>query len=227
MSPRKPVISNLFGQSPVRPLQAHMRAVLECAREVPKLLEAVSAQDQGQVAAIKEVVFEREQEADRIKNEMRNHLPRSLFMPVDRRDLLEVLQMQDSIADTAQDIAGLLVERPMEVPESLKEPLLAMSKRCIDACEYSAKIIEELDELLAMGFGGREASRVEEMVVELNKIEDETDVLGLKLARILFEHEDNIKPVSVMMWYRLIEWVGDLADYAEKVGDRLRLLIAR
>jgi uncharacterized protein Yka (UPF0111/DUF47 family) len=29
------------------------------------------------------------------------------------------------------------------------------------------------------------------------------------------------------MWYQLIQWVGDLADYAEKVGDRLRLMIAR
>jgi uncharacterized protein Yka (UPF0111/DUF47 family) len=47
------------------------------------------------------------------------------------------------------------------------------------------------------------------------------------LARALFEHEDEMKPVSVMMWYQLIEWIGDLADYAEKVGDRLRLLIAK
>ena len=91
----------------------------------------------------------------------------------------------------------------------------------------SAKIIEELDELLAMGFRGREASKVEEMVGELNRIEDETDELGIELSRRLFQHEDEIKPVSVIMWYQLIEWVGDLADYAEKVGDRLRLLIAR
>jgi uncharacterized protein len=81
--------------------------------------------------------------------------------------------------------------------------------------------------LLAMGFRGREANRVEEMVDQLNKLEDETDELGLELTRRLFQHEDEIKPVSVMMWYQLIQWVGDLADYAEKVGDRLRLLIAR
>jgi predicted phosphate transport protein (TIGR00153 family) len=115
----------------------------------------------------------------------------------------------------------------MEVPEPLKEPLLVLTRRCVDTCEYAGKIIEELDELLETGFGGKEAGRVEEMVSELNIIEDETDELGLKLAHILFEHEDSIKPVSVIMWYRLIEWVGDLADYAEKVGDRLRLLIAR
>jgi hypothetical protein len=204
-----------------------MRVVLECAREVPALFEALSAGDQAAVAATKERIFERERAADEIKNELRIHLPKSLFMPVDRRDLLEVLQMQDSIADTAQDIAGLLVERPMEVPEPLKEPLLVLTRRCVDTCEYAGKIIEELDELLETGFGGKEAGRVEEMVSELNIIEDETDELGLKLAHILFEHEDSIKPVSVIMWYRLIEWVGDLADYAEKVGDRLRLLIAR
>ena len=88
-------------------------------------------------------------------------------------------------------------------------------------------VIAELDELLAMGFRGREVDKVDGMLNELNEIEDETDELGIELARALFEHEDEMKPVSVMMWYRLIEWIGDLADYSEKVGDRLRLLIAK
>jgi predicted phosphate transport protein (TIGR00153 family) len=219
--------ANLFGHSPFKALQRHMRVVLDCMREVPPLFEALAAADQEQVQSLKDRIFHLENEADTIKNELRSNLPKSLLMPVDRRDLLEVLQMQDSIADTAQDVAGLLVERPMGVPEFLKEPLLALAGRCVDACEQSGRIIEELDELLAMGFRGREANRVEEMVEELNRIEDETDELGLELTHRLFQHEDELKPVSVMMWYQLIQWVGDLADFAEKVGDRLRLLIAR
>ncbi len=219
--------ANLFGKSPFSALQVHMRVVLECVHEIPALFDALAKGDHEQVAAVKDRIFELEEEADKLKNELRNRLPKSLFMPVDRRDLLEVLQMQDSIADTAQDIAGLLVERPMELPEFMQEPMFALANRCVDVCEMSAKIIEELDELLAMGFRGREATRVEEMVSALNKIEDETDELGVELSRRLFQHEDEIKPVSVMMWYQLIQWVGDLADYAEKVGDRLRLMIAR
>jgi predicted phosphate transport protein (TIGR00153 family) len=218
--------ANLFGKSPFKALQVHMRVALECASEIPPLFEALAAGDQEGVVTIKNKIFEREAAADKIKNDLRGALPKSLFMPVDRRDLLDVLQMQDSIADTAQDIAGLLVERRMEIPVFMKEPMLALARRSIDACEQSAKIIEELDELLAMGFRGREASQVEAMVEALNLIEDDTDELGIELARHLFEHEDELKPVSVMMWYQLIEWVGDLADYAEKVGDRLRLLIA-
>ena len=220
-------LAGLFGKSPFKALQVHMRVVLECAHEIPPLFDALAAGDQERVEATKNKIFEKEAEADKIKNDLRGALPKSLFMPVDRRDLLDVLQMQDSIADTAQDIAGLLVERRMELPDFMKEPMLALARRSIDACNQSAKIIEELDELLAMGFRGREASQVEAMVEKLNLIEDDTDELGIELARHLFEHEDEIKPVSVMMWYQLIEWVGDVADYAEKVGDRLRLLIAR
>ena len=219
--------SKLFGQSPFTALQDHMRVVVECAREVQPLIEALAAGDQEQVIQLKDRIFEREAEADRIKHELRAHLPKSLFMPVDRRDLLEVLLLQDTIANVAQDIAGLLIERKMSIPDFLRDPLIVLTARCVDTVEHAAKVIEELDELLAIGFRGREVDSVDQMLKELNLIEDETDELGIALARALFDHEDELKPVSVMMWYQIIEWVGDLADYAEKVGDHLRLLIAK
>jgi len=217
----------LFGKSPFKALQTHMREVVDCARDVRPLIQALADSDQAEVDKIKSRIFEREAKADEIKNELRLHLPKSLFMPVDRRDLLEILHLQDTIANRAQDIAGLLFERKMTIPPFMQEPLVALTARCIDTCEYSLSVIEELDELLALGFRGREAEKVNDMLKELNDIEDESDELGIALARALFEHEDEMKPVSVMMWYQLIEWIGDLADYAEKVGDRLRLLIAK
>ncbi len=224
---RTTAFTSLFGRSPFKPMQEHIGIVARCAAEVPKLFEALSAGDQEKVNAVKDRIYELEQEADDIKHELRAHLPKSLLLPVDRRDLLEVLDMQDSIADTAQDIAGLLFERPMEVPDGLKDPLLALTRRCVDACDQAVKIIGELDELVETGFRGRESDRVTEMVGELNKIETDTDEMGTELVRRLFAQEDQMKPVSVMFWYELIQWIGDLADYAEKVGNRLRLLLAR
>ncbi len=219
--------ASLFGRSPFKPMQQHMGVVARCAAEIPGLFEALCRGDSAAVHAAKETIFALEEEADGIKNELRAHLPKSLLMPVDRRDLLEVLDMQDSIADTAQDIAGLLVERPMEVPETLKEPLVQLAARCVDACDRAAAIIGEFDELVESGFRGRESDKVSEMVDELSVIEAETDELGMALSRELFAREDEIKPVSVIFWYQLIQWIGDLADYAEKIGNRLRLLMAR
>ena len=224
---RPAALASLFGRSPIKPMQEHIGIVVKCAGEVPALFEALCNDDKDGVIAAKERIFTLEETADDIKNQLRAHLPKSLLLPVDRRDLLEVLDLQDSIADTAQDIAGLLMERPMEVLPELKEPLLALTRRCVDACEQSAKIINELDELVATGFRGPESERVSKMVDELNEIENHTDEMGMALTHKLFALEDQMKPVSVFFWYQLIQWVGDLADYAEKVGNRLRLLMAR
>lgn len=220
-------IASLLGSSPFKPMQAHMKIIRECVSEVPGLFEALVAGNQQEVGDHKDRIFAKEHEADLLKNDLRAHLPKSLFMPVDRRDLLELLELQDNIANTAQDIAGLMVERDMSVPTGMEDSLLAFVQRCVDTCNLAASIIEELDELVEMGFRGREASKVEEMVNKLNEIEDETDQMGMALARTLFSQEDEMKPVSVMFWYQTIQWIGDLADFAEKVGDRMRLLIAR
>ncbi len=219
--------TSLFGRSPFKPMQEHMRTVKKCTAQMPKLFEALCDGDQEKLEAVKDKIFELENEADTIKNELRAHLPKSLFMPVDRRDLLEVLDLQDSIADTAQDIAGLLVERKMEVAKGMREPLLNLIQRTVDACNQATRIIERLDELVETGFRGPDSEAVIEMVEQLNKIESDTDQMGLELTRSLFEHEDDMKPVSVVFWYNLIIMIGELADYSEKVGNRLRLLLAR
>jgi predicted phosphate transport protein (TIGR00153 family) len=204
-----------------------MAVVAECVAEVPALFEALIANDQAGIEKSKDVIFAKEHEADAIKNDLRAHLPKSMFMPVDRRDLLDLLGMQDSIADTAQDIAGLLVERDMQVPPGMADDLRALVARCVDAVNQAGVVIAELDELVETGFGGREAETVAGMIEKLNLIEDDTDKLGMALSKALFAQEDSLKPVAVIFWYELIQWIGDLADYAEKVGDRLRLLIAR
>ncbi|MET0067292.1 MAG: TIGR00153 family protein [Candidatus Thiodiazotropha sp.] len=226
MLPKNPIAS-LLGLSPFKPLQEHMGLITACIAEIPGLFEALIAGDQDGLKAAKEKIFDLEHQADEIENNIRAHLPKSLFMPVDRRDLLELLEMQDSIADTAQDIAGLMMERDMSVPEGMADPLMAFVNRCVDTCNQASTIIEELDELLETGFRGNRASRVEEMVEALSIVEDETDEMGMTLARSLFAQEETMNPVSVMFWYQMIQWIGDLADYAEKVGDRMRLLIAR
>jgi predicted phosphate transport protein (TIGR00153 family) len=208
-------------------MQAHMRMANECVAHVPALFEALIAGDQAEVVKFKELIFAKEQEADDLANELRARLPKSLFMPVDRRDLLELLELQDSMADTAQDIAGLMIERDMTVPEGMEEPLRDLVQRCVDVCDLATNVIEEMDELISAGFGGREAASVFDMVDQINVIEDETDEMGVKLTQVLFAKEDEMKPVSVMFWYQMIQWIGDMADYAEKVGDRMRLLIAR
>ena len=219
-------IAGLFGKSPFKPTQKHVEAVAQCAAEVVPLFEALLAGDGDEVAAHKDRIFELENEADEIKNQIRAHLPKSLFMPIDRRDLLDLLHAQDSIADTAQDVAGLVTIRELEVPEVFRELLPAYVRRNADAVKQCKELIGLLDELLEMGFRGRQVEEVEKKVERLSEIESETDDQGMELTRLLYENEEGMSAGTFFLWYELFHKMGDIADYAEDVGDRLRLLVA-
>ena len=219
------LMAGLFGKSPIRPMQQHMKASVACAKEVLALFEAMAAGEAGDLVARRAEVDRLEHEADRIKNEIRSHLPKRLMLAIERRDMLEILDYQDSIADRAQDIAELIEIRSMTVPEALAEPMLELVRRAIDACEAAERIINELDELLETGFRGREVGRVEEMIDELARLESETDELAERAQRKLFSLEPELG-VGVVFWNQIIGWIANLADNAERVGNRLRLLIA-
>jgi predicted phosphate transport protein (TIGR00153 family) len=219
------IIGSLFGRSPIKPMQQHMKAAVSCAREIVPFVEAMASGDREAMSRLRRRVDDLEHAADEIKHEIRAHLPKRLFMPVERRDMLEILDRQDSIADVAQDIAELAEIRGMIAPEPLREPLLELTRRVIVTCEQSEKIIDELDELIETGFGPHEVAKVETMIDELNGLESETDALAEKCTRVLFAIEDDLG-VGAWFWYQIISWIADMADYAEKVGNRLRLLIA-
>ena len=222
-----PPLSALFARSPFKPMRQHMAVVHDCVGLVPGLFDALIDGDAAALLAAREAIDAKESEADAIKNDVRLHLPKSLFLPVDRRDLLAILEVQDSIADVSQDIAGLLTQRELKVLESMREGLRELVLRCVEACGQARAIIDELDELIETGFRGPEAARVEAMIAQFNQTETETDALVTRLLQTLFQHEQTMDPVSVMLWYQLIQWIGNLADNAEKVGERLLLLIAR
>lgn len=217
----------LFGKSPIRPLQEHMKQVYACVGLLQPLFEAVMADDAKEVVRVQEQIRQLEHDADDKKKALRHDLPTGLFMPVDRRDLLDVLMMQDNMANQAKDIAGLIVGRQMRLPPTTRELFTEYVARVIDASAQALSIINELDELVETGFRGIEVERVQGMIAELNKIESETDRLQVELRTILFGLEDDLRPTDVMFTYQLIEGVGQVADYAQRVGSRLQLLLSR
>lgn len=225
MSPLSPML-NMFGQSPIRPVQLHMKKAYECAKALRPFFEAVFKNDWGLAEKQHLHIMTLEKEADNLKKDIRLHLPKSLFLPVPRNDLLEMLWMQDQIPNKAKDIAGLVLGRQMVFPPVIIDPFYELLNRCLDACSQAEKAIQELDELLETGFRGAEAELVEEMITELDKIERATDDLQIGIRQTIFGIEKELYPVDVIFLYRVVEWTGDLADNAHNVGGQLELLLA-
>jgi predicted phosphate transport protein (TIGR00153 family) len=219
--------ANLLRQSPFKPVQQHMRVVSRCVEKIPALFDAMIKKDQAQIDALAVKIGDLESEADSIKNEFRIHMPKRVLFAVARRDLLALIQQQDIMADTAEKIGQIVTQRVMEVPDSIEEHLLNLVQRTVDICSRAAAMIEQLDELLAVGFGGKQSDLVSEMITNVKRDEHNIDVLIRDLNRTLFSIEDQLNPVSVMFWYKLIDLIGEISNQAENMGDRLMLFIAR
>jgi uncharacterized protein len=220
-------LGNLFGRSPIGPIQEHMQVADEAAQLLCDLFQAAFAQDWDRARELHKEITQAEKAADKLKQSVRRHLPKSLFLPVPRSDLLLLVSIQDAVANTAKDISVLVMGRNMIFPEPMQASVLEFVSACTAASHQALKAIQELDELLEVGFTGREVKRVETMLKELDKLERRTDKLAVSLRRKLFKMESELPPVDVMFYYRVLSLLGTLADEAETVGDRLQILMAK
>ncbi len=217
----------VFGKSPFKALETHIDIAKSASELLVPFFEAVFDTDWTKAESLRKEISEREREADTIKRELRIQLPKGIFLPVDRADLLELIVQQDKIANKSKDIAGRVIGRELPIPQTLREEFFTYLNRCIDAVRVSAKAINELDELLETGFKGREVEIVEKIISQIDSIEEDTDKMQISLRFSVRQHETELSPIDAMFLYDVIEWVGDLADRAESVGGRLELLLAR
>lgn len=220
-------IFNMFGPSPIRPIEQHMRKTYHCAKQLYPFFEAVMAADWPAATLLKDKIAHIEKEADAIKRELRLHLPTGLFLPVARTDLLELLSAQDRIANKAEDIAGLIVSRKMLIPVALSASFMLFLSRSLDAAKQACHAINELDELLESGFRGSEVKIVEDMIVTLDDIEQDSDEKLAEIRHQIYALEKELPAIDVIFLYKVVQWIGDLADHAQVVGGRLQILIAR
>jgi predicted phosphate transport protein (TIGR00153 family) len=160
-----------------------------------------------------------------VKKDIRSRLPRSLFLPVARGDLLRFLKEQDGIADSAEDLAALVTMRPMSVPDGLKGELKALVNKVLETYEIAMKVSSEIKLLAETSFGGAEAHKVLEMIEEIKVKEWEADIAQMNVAKKLFKMEKEIDPVSIMMWTHVFRELGALANHAENTGDNLATML--
>lgn len=218
-------IARLFGKSPFAPLQTHMNKVTSCMEKLAKILECLTKKETDKIERLVGDLSNLEHEADVTKNDIRNHLPKSIFLPIDRTHFLEILSVQDSIADQAEDIGIMLTLRPLDLIDDFLEDFSTFFLKSCEAFWHSKQIIEEIDELLESSFGGIEAEKVKTMVEETAFKEHEVNLMQRLILKKLFTQGEMIAVPSFFLWFRLIESIGNLATLSEKLANRIRMIL--
>ncbi|MCK4660001.1 MAG: TIGR00153 family protein [Phycisphaerae bacterium] len=216
----------LFKISPFEPLREHLAKAMECVAMVKPMFEALREGDHEKIEALANEVFKAEHQADIIKNEIRQTIPRTFFLPVFRGDLLGYLKLQDDLADSAEDIAVLLTIKRLRWPLPLDEAIFSYINKVLCVCSKTKALSDHLPVLVEQNFDTREVDRAIEKIKAIEKAEWEADRLGHTLAKALFAEEDNIKTTDILLWSKVFGELGQLANHAENIGDRLRRMLA-
>lgn len=218
-------ILNLFGRSPFAPLQKHMEKVSECVHLLPSLFQALEERNYASIELIAAHIGELEHQADLTKNDIRNHLPKSLFLPIDRAQLLEILSTQDRIADKAEDIAVLLTLKQIELPPLFKHEFKDFLNKNISAFNSALLIIKEMHELLESSFGGLEAEKVRTMVEEVSYKEHEVDLVQRQLLKKMFQADSEMGYSTFHLWQKICEAVAAISNLSENLAYRVRMTL--
>ncbi len=218
-------IARLFGKSPFAPLQTHMGRVAACIGELPALFKAFIDQDLDAIEKIAKTISELEHEADLTKNDIRNHLPRSLFLPLDRGAILDILSLQDALADQAEAISMHAGMRQLELLPDMLEDFPLFCKKNMDVFWLARQVIKELEDLLECSFGGIEAEKVKGMVEQIAYLEYETTQIQNRLMKTLYQKGDALPYPAFHLAFTIIQEIGMLSKISEKLGNRVRMLL--
>ncbi|MBM4042924.1 MAG: TIGR00153 family protein [Planctomycetes bacterium] len=221
------LIRELFGKSPFGPLVEHARKVHECVKLVRPLMEACVREDWEAIHRLQDTVTKLEYEADVVKHEIRDHLPRRYFLPVSRPDLDRYLHCQDNIADAAQDFAVVLLIRRTKIHPALVQGFLDFVDQVVLVSETLMGAATELEALAETSFGGAEAESVLKKISGLGEGEWKADRMQRKLSQHIYSLEKELDPITVIFYEKFLQTLSALANAAENTGDMLRTMIVK
>ena len=224
---RAPVQDTFRKKSPFDQLLEHMGKVKECIDLLGDGLIRYYKWDFSDFSEIAKKVSEIEHEADLIKSNIRNHLPKHLFMPVDKGKFMWALREQDKILDHAENLSRMLDMRHTKIPKKLQEIFIDHVKLVMKTVKGMEDAVCNIRDLVETSFVKREREQTKEFIYKVHEWEWKADQKKYDMTKGIYELEKKIDPMDVYHLLKIADWVDDIADHAENVADWLRAMIAK
>jgi predicted phosphate transport protein (TIGR00153 family) len=221
------IIKELFANSLFGPLVEHTKKVHECVEMIRPLMEALVNEDYDEIRRLQDRISKLEYEADTIKHNVRDHLPRRYFMPVDRVDLAGFISSQDNIADKTEDFAVILTLRKTKLHPDVMDKFFDFVDQIFQVTGTLLTAAIELNNLAEASFSGAEAKVVLSLLKGLNEEEWKADRMARSLSKDVYNLEKQLDPITIIFYEKMILTLGAIANEAENAGDMLRTMILK
>lgn len=221
--PRIPILRALH-PSPFEGLLQHASKVKECIDSLGKVIEKYSEGAYEESERLSEEIINLEHEADKIKSKVSQELPIGIFLPVDKKDFLQLLYEQDAILNFAEDAVIWLHMKKTPIPEDIKEGLLDHLNRVLD-CVRTLEVVVTTFADLILHPSREKKKKVDKLIQEVHRKEWEDDRVGRELARKIFS--SSLDFLSIYHLLRFSDLIGSIATHAENAADRISTMLAR
>ena len=220
-------IMDLFAKSPFKPLNEHAEKVKITVLKMDEAVKAYCEGDEKTANDLCPVISALEHDADDAKHAIREHLPSSLIMSVDRTDILSYLKQQDDVANSAEFVAQMLSMKMVKMPAPVKDAILNLNKEVVATVEEHVAASDKVISLLESAFSSKNRAEIQEIINRVDTQKHNVDVLRLKAMKIIYTHESELGATGVYHLIELVKELGWVADHAESSSDRLRIITAR
>ncbi|MFO8050757.1 MAG: TIGR00153 family protein [Thermoplasmatota archaeon] len=224
---RAPIIKTIY-KSPFEGLKCHSHKLDECVGYMGKCVNAYLNCRFDEAERYKKMVSKAEHEADMIKSNIRGHIPKSIFMQVQRSQFHMLLHDSDSILDYAEDVAVLLNMKRTRVPKDIADDISSLTQKVLECVRSYQKVMDALEKLLEVNFKGKRRDQVKDHIKDIHRLEHEADIIEYDISSKLFNLENStLDPISVVHLLKVIDRLGTVADKAENGGDRVRAMMSK
>jgi predicted phosphate transport protein (TIGR00153 family) len=220
---RVPIL-RMIRKSPFDGLLAHAQKARECINKLKQAVGYYAEKRYEEFEKLAEEILKLENEADWIKGNIRNHLPRGIFMPVGKTEFLACLKEQDDILDLAEDAVIWLGFHKSEIPKEIREPFLKHVNEVVEIVNTLTDVIGDVRTLVGpISKGTRK--EVKQILKDIHLKEHKTDESQHELAKKLFALGGDFSAAYHLLHATLT--ISQIADHAENAADIIRVMLAR
>jgi predicted phosphate transport protein (TIGR00153 family) len=193
--PREEKFFNLF--------QRTCAVIVEGARTLDHLVRDPASAD-AHLRRMREL----EHEADTITHDTLDRLNRTFLTPFDREDIDAIARILDEVMDYLEEggqrIGMYAIQKPRE--------------DAVQLCAIAVRSAEELEKVFgALPNHKRNKARIRAHLIEINRIENESDALFRTALSRLFE-EPGLSPIEVIKWKDIYELIETAVDMCERIA---------
>lgn len=156
-----------------------------------------------------------EHSADVAKHDMLNRLMKEFLPPIEREDITSLSQKIDDVTDAVEDV---LIYIHIFNVQKIRPEISKFTELIMECCKSVDVALNEFQNF-------KKSKKLHDIIVEINRLEEEGDALYVNGVRNLFKTSKD--PLEIMIWTEIYSRLERCCDACEDVANDIENIVMK